>query len=130
MSDEFLEIFEGRALVLDAVEPCLRYAAADLDLEAMALADPEDAQVQRLRGFDEMDRALAALDFERADEIARTREIVSPRIGAVVLERDEWFADYDLPTPQRTSAGSGVPEPETWFLILSGVALLWYVRRR
>lgn len=55
--------------------------------------------------------------------------VVTKDVGAVVLERDEQYAQNGLATPKEAS-GSEIPEPGTYVLTASALALLYWLRKK
>lgn len=55
--------------------------------------------------------------------------VVTKDVGAVVLERDEQYAQNGLETPKEAS-GSEIPEPGTYVLTASALALLYWMRKK
>lgn len=55
--------------------------------------------------------------------------VVTKDVGAVVLERDEQYTQNGLETP-REASGSEIPEPGTYVLTASALALLYWMRKK
>jgi hypothetical protein len=55
--------------------------------------------------------------------------VVTKDVGAVVLERDEQYTQNGLETPKEAS-GSEIPEPGTYVLTASALALLYWLRKK
>jgi hypothetical protein len=54
--------------------------------------------------------------------------VITKDVGAVVLERDEHYTQNGLETPKEAS-GSEIPEPGTYVLTASALALLYWLRK-
>lgn len=85
--------------------------------------------IERLWAREEIARQMAVRDFGAAVEIAGRQQIVTPCSGAVVLETKQQFQQNNL-TPADPQTVPAIPEPETWMLLASGLAVLFLIRRR
>ena len=62
---------------------------------------------------------------------ARRYRVVTAEVGAVVLETDQQYAQNGLDSPLEQKSAHGTPEPATWLLMASALAVLrWWQRLR
>lgn len=113
---------------------CIRANAAEL---STGLALERGGEVwSRLAAYQEITRLLAqdsADAIASAQELAATARLVTPVSGAVVLERDEQYAQFGMDTPSGGGGGgfSAAPEPEAYAMIaLAGLVFLFVRARR
>lgn len=61
--------------------------------------------------------------------MAKRYRVVTRKVGAVVLERDEQYHENGLTPPPSTDAAP-TPEPATWILVLTGAVLAVKLRKK
>jgi hypothetical protein len=120
LAAELRALRAGRALVATPAN-----ALAERSAE-----DPEIARLQPLRRLTAL--RTTANDPAEIAELALAERFVTASTSAVVLETDEQYEQHGLvaPDPRDPPAGGEpVPEPATWLLLGSALAILFAVTR-
>ncbi|MBK6940260.1 MAG: hypothetical protein IPH13_08645 [Planctomycetes bacterium] len=128
-----LALSEARGAPVPTRFACSRANAAAL---AAGLRLERSVDVwNRLATYDEIMRLLeldSADAIASAQELAAKARLVTPVSGAVVLERDEQYAQFGMEAPgSEHGEFSAAPEPETYAMIaLAGLVFLFVRARR
>lgn len=87
------------------------------------------SHVVRLWAFQEIQKLVKEKRINEAIKLAGLYQLVTPVSGAVVLETKQQFTDAGL-TPADPATVPSVPEPSTWMMLMIGVIVLWFWRKR
>ena len=85
--------------------------------------------VRRLWALDWIRELIDRGDRDMALEISAREQLVTPVSGAVVLENQEQYESVGL-SPVDPTTVPVIPEPATWLLLVLGLCLVPFLRRR
>ena len=79
--------------------------------------------VRRLWAAEHIEHLAAKRQWDAANHLAADEQLVTSVSGAVVLENQQQFEQAGL-TPVSADSVPMIPEPQTWYLLLTGLTLL------